>query len=527
VLTAVDSAAEAAVADAGQWAATMDGACPIDWRDQWYALAFLGDLQENQPNAFTVMEEPLVVWKEPSSGCWRVFRDSCPHRLVPLSEGRIDPKTGTLECPYHGWQFESSGKCTAIPEGGAMDHRCDALVYPSAIKQGILFVKPTPFRRLTSRVVVDQHDNLVDLDDLDTSGIPIVPLLEEGAGGVTLDVARDFPYDFALLMENLLDVGHVHFTHHSTISRRENAPVTTLTLDDRGKWGFTGKQGPEASGNRTSVFQAPGYLCHTIDREEEKGSVLLIVVYGVPVAPGRCRLLNRQVFKLKSKMAMSIIPKVPGWMFHPSNNTILEDDVIFLQRQMKEFVARGSGHKKVGQVYRVPYSSDAFVVAFHAWLERWGSFGPFGRMDEQWLKTIGPEQTQEQLLDRYQSHTKGCKSCSAALSTIERLRSWLLLGAAAAAATSVLATLALCLKTAAASAAAAGGHTAGASAPVWGASAASVPKWLAAIPAAALPQLAVAAVGAAALCGLVALFLHRQRPKYLQGSWPPPRNINP
>lgn len=113
----------------------------------------------------------------------------------------------------------------------------------------------------------------------------------------------------------------------STISRRENAPVTTLTLDDRGKWGFTGKQGPEASGNRTSVFQvgvprclgwrlpastrqappgtslhaaaptpqAPGYLCHTIDREEEKGSVLLIVVYGVPVAPGRCRLLNRQV----------------------------------------------------------------------------------------------------------------------------------------------------------------------------------------------------------------------------------------
>lgn len=42
MLTAVDSAAEAAVADAGQWAATMDGACPIDWRDQWYALAFLG-----------------------------------------------------------------------------------------------------------------------------------------------------------------------------------------------------------------------------------------------------------------------------------------------------------------------------------------------------------------------------------------------------------------------------------------------------------------------------------------------------
>mmetsp|Transcript_13287 Transcript_13287/g.23646 ORF Transcript_13287/g.23646 Transcript_13287/m.23646 type:complete len:212 (-) Transcript_13287:646-1281(-) len=205
---------------------------------------------------------------------------------------------------------------------------------------------------------------------MDTSGIPTVPLLEEGGGGVTLDVARDFPYDFALLMENLLDVGHVHFTHHSTISRRENAPITTLTVDKRGKAGFTGKQDSAAPGKRTSVFQAPAYLCHTIDRVEEKGSFLLIVVYGVPVAPGRCRLLNRQVFKLKSNAAMSVISKLPGWVFHPGNNTILEDDVIFLHRQMKEFVRRGSGHKRVGQVYRMPYSSDAFVVAFHSWLER-------------------------------------------------------------------------------------------------------------------------------------------------------------
>ena len=43
---------------------------------------------------------------------------------------------------------------------------------------GMMFVKPTPFKRLTSRVVVDDNGDLVDLDNLDTSGIPIVPELD-------------------------------------------------------------------------------------------------------------------------------------------------------------------------------------------------------------------------------------------------------------------------------------------------------------------------------------------------------------
>ena len=26
--------------------------------------------------------------------------DLCPHRLAPLSQGRVDPLTGCIECPY-------------------------------------------------------------------------------------------------------------------------------------------------------------------------------------------------------------------------------------------------------------------------------------------------------------------------------------------------------------------------------------------------------------------------------------------
>lgn len=37
-------------------------------------------------------------------------------RLAPLSQGRIEPSDGTLQCSYHGWRFEGSGAAAAIPQ---------------------------------------------------------------------------------------------------------------------------------------------------------------------------------------------------------------------------------------------------------------------------------------------------------------------------------------------------------------------------------------------------------------------------
>jgi hypothetical protein len=47
----------------------------------------------------------------PLSICsWVVFEDRCPHRLAPLSEGRLEPSTGQLMCSYHGARGH---QCTA------------------------------------------------------------------------------------------------------------------------------------------------------------------------------------------------------------------------------------------------------------------------------------------------------------------------------------------------------------------------------------------------------------------------------
>ena len=56
---------------------------------------------------------PLVVGRDQNGRAF-ALRDSCPHRGIPLSDGRFD---GTqLECCYHGWKFDChSGQCQKIP----------------------------------------------------------------------------------------------------------------------------------------------------------------------------------------------------------------------------------------------------------------------------------------------------------------------------------------------------------------------------------------------------------------------------
>lgn len=73
------------------------------------------DLDKRAPHGKKVMGLDVVVWWDKNDNEWKVFEDSCPHRLAPLSEGRID-QWGRLQCVYHGWCFGGSGDCKLIPQ---------------------------------------------------------------------------------------------------------------------------------------------------------------------------------------------------------------------------------------------------------------------------------------------------------------------------------------------------------------------------------------------------------------------------
>jgi phenylpropionate dioxygenase-like ring-hydroxylating dioxygenase large terminal subunit len=81
-------------------------------KDLWY-LAFHGSfLKRGKLLGKEILGERIVFGRD-SSGAPFALRDNCPHRGVPLSAGWFDGET--IQCCYHGWQFDCHGTCKNIP----------------------------------------------------------------------------------------------------------------------------------------------------------------------------------------------------------------------------------------------------------------------------------------------------------------------------------------------------------------------------------------------------------------------------
>lgn len=399
-------------------------ASDFDWRAQWYPVAFTADLEPDAPMTFTLLGEPLVLWRDPTAGvdeagapAYRCTADKCPHRLVPLSEGRVNER-GEIECGYHGWTFDgTSGRCTSIPqlpsEGTALDTalaspRSCVTPYPTKVAQGMLWVLPVP----TSEMAEE-----------DRPPLPLVPEIDDPEC-VVQDISRDLPMDYATLLENVMDVSHVPFTHHGSVGKRENATPVVLEMEgELRSRGFEGvwREGPRNGkyGSQHTEFVAPSLMRHTLRTEQ---FTTLTVVYAVPTTPGRCRLMARFPFIFKAALPRVVFKLVPRWWSHLNQNAILEDDQIFLHKQERLIeIERDVGKKSYAQACYMPTKADTYVGAFRRWLAEMAGGHP--AWPEGTPTALPPRETsKEALLDRFHAHTKHCASCAVAMSNITKIR---------------------------------------------------------------------------------------------------------
>jgi len=79
--------------------------------DDWYVACRSAELRD-RPLARTVLGVPLALFRG-QGGAVGALLDRCPHRGVPLSPGCV--KDGQLECPYHGWRFDTGGAVRRVP----------------------------------------------------------------------------------------------------------------------------------------------------------------------------------------------------------------------------------------------------------------------------------------------------------------------------------------------------------------------------------------------------------------------------
>ena len=78
---------------------------PEDEVGAWIPIHSKRALRGLGPQQIRVMGLDLVVWKDEIHKHWSVMVDACPHRLAPLSQGRVDPETGCIECGIESRQW--------------------------------------------------------------------------------------------------------------------------------------------------------------------------------------------------------------------------------------------------------------------------------------------------------------------------------------------------------------------------------------------------------------------------------------
>jgi phenylpropionate dioxygenase-like ring-hydroxylating dioxygenase large terminal subunit len=200
-------------------------------REAWYYALPGRALRRGQVAARTMLGEPVLLGRD-RSGAVFALRDVCPHRGMPLSEGRFDG--GEIECCYHGWRFTPAGRCTAIPSlvaGQKFDlARVSVESYPATEVQGNVWV----------------------YFGSDPAAAPPVPLLAgfapEARPGIVETVRFDAAVDHAVV--GLMDPAHGPFVHRAWWWRSAHSAHEKAKAFAPSDWGFTMSRHAPSSNSR-------------------------------------------------------------------------------------------------------------------------------------------------------------------------------------------------------------------------------------------------------------------------------------
>jgi len=264
------------------------GITPEGWlTDSWYLACTSRELKKGGQFRRLICGEPVLLARTEGGEAF-ALRDICPHRLVPLSAGRLVETDGepTVECPYHGWRFGMDGVCRLMP----------SLVDGEQIDPARVKVRRFPVSEANGMVFVFVSDNPRAAGDPDVPP-PDFGDLPDKPKFIVEDVFNAHMDDAVV---GLMDPAHVGFVHNqwwwrppSTGMKRKEKPFEPR---ERG-WAITRHQPSSNSvayralfgGAVTTeiLFQLPGYRWEVVENAKSR---LLTLTCLTPEEPKRTRI---------------------------------------------------------------------------------------------------------------------------------------------------------------------------------------------------------------------------------------------
>lgn len=116
------------------------------FRRYWIPFLLADEVAERDgpPVRVTLLSERLIAFRD-SDGKLGLIEEFCAHRRISLWFGRNEE--GGIRCPYHGWKYDVTGKCTEIPSEPADSRFCDEVsltAYPCVERGGIVWAYMGP-----------------------------------------------------------------------------------------------------------------------------------------------------------------------------------------------------------------------------------------------------------------------------------------------------------------------------------------------------------------------------------------------
>ena len=223
-----------------------------------------------RPVKVTIAGEPVVLFRG-AGGALGALIDRCPHRGAALSLGRIGAD-GCLECPFHGWRFDTSGVNRRVP------------LNPEA-RLETLGARALPLRVIGELVWVYTAVTTSPPE-------PVTPPELSDPGLTRIYLTRDWACHWTRAMENMLDSPHLPFVHRKTIGRtlrQRMTPSSKMEIN----WEDTANGGKGRAildgqdNGATLEFHRPNVMTLHIPIPGRRLKIHALVM---PSAPGRTQL---------------------------------------------------------------------------------------------------------------------------------------------------------------------------------------------------------------------------------------------
>lgn len=171
----------------------------------WYPLTWSRDIGRALVSR-RILEREVVLYRS-EDGRVIALDDACPHRLLPLSMGKL--KGDAIECGYHGMTFDCSGKCVRIPGQPHIPASAEVRAYPTHENMGLVWI-------WLGEPALADPSQIFDLPQYHDPGWSAVE-------GDALEIGANY----LSLADNLCDPAHVSFVHLSTLGNAasEEVPV--------------------------------------------------------------------------------------------------------------------------------------------------------------------------------------------------------------------------------------------------------------------------------------------------------------